>query len=262
MRDFLKQIIREAGDIAKPYFYQGVEIQTKADSKDFVTIADLAVSEFLVKQIHSKYPTHHIKSEELTEDINAAETEYEWVIDPIDGTRNFAIGIPVWAVMIAVLKNGTMHMAAVYHPISDELFFAEQGVGAFVNDKKIMVNNTDTLEKGYGIMFRCSPFGLYGDYFEKYRAAVSNFALSTNAAMSNFGCAGMLSYIAKGSIDFAFGNAGLDWDLLPNLFICEQAGAVVSDSHGNPWKRGRQDYVISNPLLHKRVLDMVNNNLE
>jgi myo-inositol-1(or 4)-monophosphatase len=258
MDEFLKTIIKEAGQIAKPYFYRGVEIQTKADSKDYVTAADIAVSKYLVEKIHEKYPDHHIKSEEMPEDMNPENDAYEWVIDPIDGTRNFAIGIPVWAIMIALLKNGETHMAAVYHPIAEELFFAEKSKGAFLNDKKITVNNTDTLEKGYGILFRCPPYGLYGDYFEKYKAAVSNFALQSTVAMGNFGCAGMLTYVAKGSIDFALGNGGLDWDLLPTLFICQEAGAVVTNSHGEPWTRGRQDYVISNATLHSKVLSYVN----
>lgn len=257
MQTFLKEIIQEAGNIAKPYFFRGVSFKTKSDKADLVTEADIAVSNFLVEKIHEKFPDHHIKSEEMPDDINTG-AEYEWVIDPIDGTRNFAIGVPIWAVMIAVLKNGVTEFAAVYHPISDELFFAEKGKGAFLNDKKISVNNTDSLERGYAIVFRSSPFGAYGDYFEKYRTAVSHIALETNASMLNFGCAGMLCYVAKGAVDFALGNAGLDWDLLPNLFICQEAGAVVTTSTGEPWIRGRQDYVISNSTLHPHVLELVN----
>ncbi len=256
MQEFLKQIIREAGDMAKPSFFQGVGYKTKADAKDMVTEVDIRVSEFLVQKIHEKYPDHHIKSEELAEDMNAG-AEYEWVIDPIDGTRNFAMGVPIWAVMIAIVKNGETYMSAVYHPLANELFFAEKGQGAFVNDKKIQVNNTDTLERAYGMMFRSSPFGAYGDYFEKYRSAIANFALNSNASMTNFGCAGMLCYVAKGSIDFVLGNAGLDWDLLPNFLICEEAGAVITDSSGNPWKRGRQDYVLANKNIHAEVLSMI-----
>lgn len=258
MDEFLKQIIKEAGDLAKPYFFRGVDVKTKSDIKDFVTEADIAVSKFLVEKIHEQFPDHHIKSEELAEDVNADNNEYEWVIDPIDGTRNFAIGIPVWAVMIAVMKNGEPYLSAVYHPIPDELFFAEKGRGAFLNNKKITVNSTDSLERGYGNVFRCIPFGPYGDYFEKYKKGAANLALYTSASMMNFGCAGMLSYIAKGSMDFAVGNAGLDWDLLPNFLICEEAGAMITNSQGEPWTRGRQDYVIANTTLHPQVLRVLN----
>lgn len=258
MKEFLKSIIREAGDMAKPYFFRGVDVKTKADQKDFVTEADILLSDFLIQKIHEKYPAHHIKSEESEDDVNPEHFEFEWVIDPIDGTRNFAIGIPIWAVMIAIVKNGETHMAAVYHPLAGELFFAEKGKGAFLNDKKITVNSTEIMERSYGMLFRSSRFGAYGDYFEKYTKAVANFALETNVSMANFGCAGMLSYVAKGSVDFAFGNAGLDWDLLPNFLICEEAGAIVTDSTGNTWKRGRQDYIVANKILHPRILQKMN----
>lgn len=258
MDEFLKQIIREAGEIAKTYFFNGVTVKSKSHAIDFVTEADIAVSKFLVQKIHEKYPTHHIKSEELETDVNAENLEYEWVIDPIDGTRNFSFGIPVWAVMITVMKNDVSYLAAVYHPTSNALFFAEKGKGAFLNDKKISVNNSDTLERGYGNMFRCIPFGPYGDFFEKYKRGLAHMALDTNASIVNFGCAGMLCYVAKGNMDFAIGNAGLDWDLLPNFLICEEAGAKITNSSGEPWTRGRQDYVIANPIVHPKVLEILN----
>lgn len=94
MDTFLKDIIKEAGQIAKGYFDKGVSHEEKSHVADLLTEADLAVSDFLVKKIHETYPDHHIKSEELGEEINPG-AEYEWVIDPIDGTRNFAMGVPV-----------------------------------------------------------------------------------------------------------------------------------------------------------------------
>jgi len=254
MQEFLQTIIKQAGEIAKPYFLKGVTFTTKAHQQDMVTEADISVSKFLVEKIHEKYPDHHIKSEELPDDINSG-AEFEWVIDPIDGTRNFAIGIPLWAVMIAVLKNGELYMSAVYHPIANELFFAQKGKGAFLNGIPVHVNKVNDLERSYSMIFRAIPGSKYGDYFEVYKKAHSNFALHSTVSMMHFSCSAMLTYVAKGSVDFAVGNSGMDWDYLPTFLICEEAGATVTNCEGKPWTRGRQDYIIANPHIYSKVFE-------
>jgi len=255
MQDFLKTIIEEAGVIAKEYFDKGVSHKEKSHAADLVTEADIAVSDFIVKKIQEKYPDHHIKSEELGEEINPG-VEYEWVIDPIDGTRNFAMGVPMWCNIISVLKNGEKHLGAVYNPIADHLFFAEKGKGAFLNGKQIHVNNKDTLNYAFGVFTRAYEGGIYGDYFERYRVAGARLVLETTAWMHNFGCMLSAVYLASGGADFMMGNAGMDWDYLAPFLICEEAGAVVTDSDGNPWKRGRQDFVVANPDLHPKLLEL------
>ncbi len=114
MQEFLKNIITEAGEIALQYYRKdGLKTREKGDERDIVTEADEIVSKFLVDTIHTKYPDHHIKSEEMYDDINPG-AEYEWIMDPIDGTWAFANGLPSWGIMIAVLKNGQSYLSAVY----------------------------------------------------------------------------------------------------------------------------------------------------
>src|SRR3989338_3959722 len=100
MQAYLRATIKEAGEIAKGFFRRGVTHRTKTNLGDLVTDADIAVSNFLLDAIHRQYPDHQIHTEEEGADINPGAT-YEWVIDPIDGTRNFAHGIPFWCVMVA-----------------------------------------------------------------------------------------------------------------------------------------------------------------
>lgn len=157
--------------------------------------------------------------------------------------------------MVAVLRNGERYLASVYFPLSDELFFAERGKGATMNEHKISVSNREVLDRALGNMFRASPGGPYGEHFERYRHALTRIILETNVGMRGFGSSAALCYIANGAMDFAIGNAGLDWDYLPTTLICEEAGAVVTDSDGNPWQRGRQDYIIANPNLHPKILE-------
>ncbi len=256
MKDFLQKTIKEAGGLAKSYFDKGIEnIKHKSSIGDLVTEADVAVSDFIVKRIQEAYPEHSILSEEVGETLNPG-AEYEWVIDPIDGTRNFAHGIPMWCNIIALLKNGETYMAAVYSPVSDDLFFAEKGRGAFLNGKKLHVNNTQTINQAFGVMARANIAGVYGDYIERFRVFSVNLTTKTDSWVHNFGCMLSVCYLASGGVDFQAGNAGLDWDFLAPFLIAEEAGAIVTNSYGEPWRRGRQDYVIANPDLHPKVMEM------
>ena len=256
MQEFLKNVIKEAGEVALSYFNKvDLKMREKGDERDIVTEADEAVSEFLVTSIHKNYPDHHICSEEMAEDINPG-AEYEWVMDPIDGTWVFANGLPTWGIMIAVLKNGEPYLSAVYFPVYNDLFFAEKNKGAFLNDKKISVNNMDLLDRANGILFRATPGTVYGDYFEKYRSLGAKLILDYNCHSMNFGSAAFLCYVASGVFGYAGGNAGLAWDLIPPFLICSEAGAVITDSDGNPWKRGRQDYIMANPEIHPQIMKL------
>jgi len=252
MKDFLKTIIKEGGQIAKEYFEKGVHYTTKKHLGDLLTEADTAVSEFLVGKIHEKYPDHHIMSEELEEDINPG-AEYEWVIDPIDGTRNFANGIALWAVMIAVIKDGEQYLGAVYDPLADELFFAEAGHGASLNDMPISVNDVDSLDHAFSVSVRTDRDSSTS---AKYRKLLTNIVQNTNVSMGNHLCALGMCYLAAGGIDFFVSNAGYDYDWLPVTIIASEAGAVVTDSDGNPWRRGRMDLVAANPKLHPKVMEL------
>ncbi len=251
MDTFLKKIIKEGGMIAKKFFDKGVTHTTKAHLGDLLTEADMEVSNYLVTQIHKAYPDHHIFSEEMDEEINPG-AQYEWVIDPIDGTRNFAMGIPMWCVLVAVLKDGELHMSAVYNPTADELFFAEAGKGATMNEKEIHVNNTETTEHGFGICARSStdfPFR------EEFVRAMNEIVDNTNTWVHSFGTMLGVCYVANGGIDFFFANTGYDFDNLAPALIAREAGALVTDCDGNEWKRDRHDIVIANPKLHPKLME-------
>ncbi len=254
MDEFLKAMIIEAGAMAKGYFDAGVSYTIKSNPGDFVTEADIAVSNFIIKKIHEAYPDHHIHSEEMKEDINPG-AEYEWTIDPIDGTRNFATGVSIWCTMVAVLKNGVTILAAVYNPLSNELFFAEKGKGATLNGKPISVSSRSHLDFSTGSISRMwAGSTVYGMEIERFRHFYSRMVQESNVWIHQLGTMLACCMVARGGFDFFANNAGLDFDYLPGILICQEAGAVVTDSDGNPWKRGKQDVVIANPVLHKEVM--------
>ncbi|MDP2692410.1 MAG: inositol monophosphatase [bacterium] len=249
MQDFLKSTIKEAGYIAKKYFHQGVTHRIKTTLGDLVTDADIAVSNFIIEKIQERYPEHGIHTEEEGDDINPG-AEYEWVIDPIDGTRNFAMGISFWCVMIAILKDSELYMSAIYNPLADELFFAVDGEGAYMNDQRIYVNKVDTLDYGFGVAIRTTDT----DKEEEFKQVLSKLNLETSAWLHGFGTMLVACHLANGGIDFFVNNCGFDHDYLAPALICLEAGAVVTDSDGNKWTRYRRDIIIANPNLHPKLL--------
>ena len=253
MDRFLQSIIRQAGAMALSFYHRGVTSSEKDNRGDLLTEADVEVSAFLVEAIHERYPQHHIASEELDEDINPG-APIKWVIDPIDGTRNFANAIPVWCTLIGVIRDGDLYLGAIYDAVHDTLFFAERGKGAYKNAQRIYVNNTDTLEHAYGWFSRAGEQGVYGRYIPEYRHAFERLIHDTTVWIHFFGCVLPLGYLASGAIDFCAFNHGLDHDLVGPILICQEAGAVVTNHEGKPWQPGRQDVVIANPGLHPKLL--------
>lgn len=251
MKDFLVSTIREAGEMAKEYFYRGVTTKIKSHPTDFVSEADTAISDFFVKKIGAKYPDHHIHTEELKKDVNDG-AEWEWVIDPIDGTRNFAFGVPLWCVLAAALKDGETILAAAYLPLSDQLFFAEKGKGARLNEKKMPFFPPRAV-----IPFTPGNFGVVmnSPYFDRYLGAMNAF-IRKGGRLGNFQNVTGLLFAATGAIHVAAFNGGYDHDYLAPALIGEEACMKVTDCDGNPWRRGRRDILIANPKLHPKALEL------
>lgn len=254
MRDFIRQTIKDAGSLAKGHFERGVSHETKSNLADLVTEADIAVSDYLIQKISEAYPDHMIVSEERDEIINPG-ADFEWVIDPVDGTRPFALGIPMWCVIISVLYRDEVMYGAVYNPIADQLFFAEKGQGAYMNDYPMEVNKVTEIENSFCTTSRAYEGPVYGQYADRFRTAQERIARETDAWMYQYGSMLNLCYLASGAVDFWFQNAGLDHDYLGPVLIAREAGAIVTDSDGNPWKRGRQDAVAANPEMHKKIME-------
>ncbi len=254
MRAFLEKIIVEAGEMALAYYQKGVTTTTKSHEMDILTEADTAVSSFLIEQITTQFPDHGVRSEESRDGGIQQQALIQWIIDPIDGTRNFASGIPSWAVMIAVVENGITIHAGVYFPVSKELFLATKGEGATINGIPLVCSEKQTLQFTSGKMFVSDTLGVLGTYVGVYKKGFVRLISDYSMKMREFGNAASLCYVAKGAIDFAFGNGGFEWDFLPNFLICQEAGLIVTDSEGNPWQTGRQDYIIANSTLHPQLL--------
>ena len=254
MNLFLEDTIQQAGALAKEYYERGVDVQeTKSETSDLLTEADTAVSTYIVDTIQNTYPSHGIHSEELPDIINP-QASYRWIIDPIDGTRNFANNIPHWCVLLALIKDKETILAGVFNPIANDLYTAEKGKGAFLNGAPIYVNKTSALDHAHGHVACAYQGVVYGDYVERYQHVSTQIMTKTSSWTMNMGCALSLCYVAAGGMDYALSNSGMEWDFRAPFLVCEEAGVIVTNSDGDPWKPGRQDYVIANPTLHPILL--------
>ena len=249
MDEFLKEIIVEAGELAMKYFRRekALSFKAKTSSVDIVTEADEAVSAMLVSRISQKFPTHTIYSEELPDLINPG-GDHRWIIDPIDGTRNFALGLSSWCVLIAVEKNNEPYLGAIYAPVEKIMYSAEAEKGAFCGDKPIKVNETSAVASAL-TFFGISFFGKNVQFFKEILAKL----VDLDCWLMNYGTMLPSAYLATGQADLYLNNIGYDHDFCAPALICREAGAIVVNGEGKPWRRGDRDLIIANPKIYAEL---------
>jgi myo-inositol-1(or 4)-monophosphatase len=203
-----------------------------------------------MEAIKAAYPDHGIVSEE-SEGYNL-DAEYVWYIDPLDGTKNYASGTPLFGINIAVAQKGVLKHAAIYMPALNELCYAEDGKGAFINDVQIRCSE----KKDWPGVYGCGPMK-FTDNNMAFLKALSD--LSGNTAWVNgIGCAvacGM--WTAAGRRDFYLGSSSNSWDYAAPALVCKEAGCIVTNIKGEEWKPGDRGLVAANKHLHPKLLEIV-----
>lgn len=250
MREFIESTIKEAGKIAVDFFERGVSSEIKSYRNDLLTEGDKTVSDFFVKKIQEAYPDHGILTEEMEEHINP-EAEMQWIVDPIDGTWNFAHGIPSWAILVALQKNGVTTHAVSYSPMEKMFLYADTETKTTLNGKTVQVNSYDTIEDAVGQVYLSPHWPLA----EEYIHALTN-ALRKKFRYRDATSASLASLVANGTYEFYMSNAGEDYDHLAPKFLIERAGGKVTNWKGEPWERGMQNLVASNGVLHDQLLEL------
>ncbi len=205
-----------------------------------------------MKTIQEAYPEHHIVGEEGTL-LGNKDSEYRWVIDPIDGTTNFVKGLPHFAISIAVYKKGKLEAGLVYQPIADEMFCAARGQGATLNDRKIRVNKTlpENAIITTGFPFKKSE--LMVKQIKCMRNVLQNFP-----DIRRLGSAALdLCYVASGRVDGYYEFGVCEWDIAAGALIAQESGAIVSDTNGelNHLKSG--DIVAAPPKVYKALVKLI-----
>ncbi|MEP6674596.1 MAG: inositol monophosphatase family protein [Ferruginibacter sp.] len=245
----------EAGAAQLQHFFNGeFEITNKEGINNPVTEADHASEKVIFETIRENFPGHFILSEETGEIV--MDSEYKWIIDPIDGTINFSRGIPICCVSIAIEKAGEMIMGAVYNPLMNEMFFAQKGFGASLNDKKIAVSNTADVIKS------CLVTGFPYTYLDEPNGPLQVFEklIRKGVPVRRLGSAAIdLCWVAAGRFDGFYEHKLQAWDSAAGFLIVEEAGGKVTDFKGDHYSPYQPHLVATNGKIHQELLDVINN---
>lgn len=252
MLNFAIETAQEAGKILLEKFGRKINISKKGDI-DLVTEADLASEKFIIEKIKSHYPKHSILAEESGEAVLIGDNSWKWIIDPLDGTTNFAHGYPCFCVTMAIEHKGEIVVGVTYDPTRDELFAAEKGKGATLNNKKISVSETDQL--GNALLVTGFPYDIsLRDNFTRH---FTKMLLSSRAVRRDGSAAIDLAYVACGRFD-GFWEEGLKpWDVAAGVLMIEEAGGQVSYFDGSKYSVYKPPICASNSLLHNEMLNIL-----
>lgn len=239
---------RAAGDLAYTYFKKNLKVSYKADNSP-VTIADVEAEKLIRKIITKNFPDHGIIGEEL-ENKNP-KAKYQWVIDPIDGTKQFVRGIPFWTTLLALLENDKPIIGISYTAALGEIYTAQKGNGTFLNGKRCHVSKVKDLESAY---FSYSSL----EYFTK-KNKMNGFLKLDRTVKTARGYAESLGYhlLIQGKIDIMLEAKDSLWDLAAPAILIEEAGGKFSDFSGK-FSLTSEEAVATNGLLHEQVLKILN----
>jgi len=239
------------------FFNNDFKSSNKEGINNLVTEADHASEKAIFGVIKSTFPDHHILSEEAGELIQ--DSRYKWIIDPIDGTINFAHGIPLNCVSIGIEYNGEIVMAAVYNPHLHELFFAEKGKGATLNEKMIRVSTEAQTIKaclvtGFPYTYLNMPDGPL-EIFERF--------VRKGVPVRRLGSAAIdLCWVACGRFDGFYEHKLEAWDSAAGYLIVEEAGGKVTDFEGKKFSIYQHRVLATNGKIHEEMLEIINNRKE
>lgn len=225
--DIADGIIRGAGTLLRERFSTAIEITNKGRG-DVVTEVDQAVDKLMSGALTEEYPDFGILSEESPE--RATESGYVWIIDPIDGTKNFAQKLPIFAVNIALAHQGTVVLGMTYDPIRDELFAAQQGGGATLNGQAARVGDRRRVAEGvlgFDMGYDNAKAMLMLQFLQHLWPGVQSLRNIGTAALG-------LAYAACGRTDVYIHHALSPWDFAPGLLLVEEAGGLVTERDGTP----------------------------
>jgi myo-inositol-1(or 4)-monophosphatase len=252
------QIAREAGARLREFLAQGVETEYKGDV-DLVTVADRTVEKLIRTRLGEAFPEHGIYGEEGTRD--RMEGEFRWYVDPLDGTTNFAHGFPQFCVSMGLEQrpagtksdeDGTLVAAVIYDPMRDELYTAERGKGARLNNKQMHVSKIrqlaeSLLSTGFPSRKRHASPNIH--FYQEFTLRSHGVRRAGSAALD-------LAYVASGRLD-AFWEFNLNpWDTAAGILLVEEAGGSVTDFAGNPYRLDSREVLASNRLIQAELIGL------
>ncbi|MCX7929597.1 MAG: inositol monophosphatase [Chlorobi bacterium] len=239
----------EAGELLRTNFHRVKELRFKEGIHNIVTDSDIAAERIIVETIRSSFPEHAILAEESG--ACNAYSPYRWIVDPLDGTVNFAHGVPIFSVSIAVEFNNELVVGIVYHPLLDELFLARRGSGAYLNGERINVSTCCCLDDAFlvtGFPYNIASLPEYQDWHfpTLVRRGIPIRRLGSSALD--------LAYVAAGRFD-GFWEVGLQpWDIAAGVLLVTEAGGRISRYDGSPYTLSDRTIVATNSSIHDEFI--------
>lgn len=250
MLNFATQIARDAGNLLVQRLGTA-KVTTKGDI-NLVTEADIAAENLIIERIRSHYPQHGILAEESGEAVlvGGKRSEWKWIIDPLDGTTNYAHGYPCFCVSIGLEHDGELTIGVVYDPMRDEMFAAERGQGATLNDRRIRVSSVEELS---GAML-CTGFPYNVRERPDFAREFTKFTMEAQAVRRDGSAALDLAYVACGRFD-GFWEDGLSpWDIAAGALLISEARGKVTNFNDNPVDIYNEQVLATNGLIHEPMM--------
>ncbi len=242
-------IAREAGGLLANLFEKRIGFELKGDY-DLVTAADRASEKLIVERLRSHFPTHSIMAEEGGGHESSG--EFRWYVDPLDGTTNFAHGYPMFNVTLALERAGELIAGVIYEPVRQEMFAAELGGGAYVNNRRIHVSKVERLADSLLI----TGFPSYKRHLSVNVHFFHQAAMTTHGVRRSGSAAIDLAYVAAGRAD-GFWEFGLKpWDMAAGILLVEEAGGQCSDMVGAPRSVSGPHLVATNRSIHDETIGL------
>ncbi len=241
--------------VIEKYYRQGIQIRSKSpdESYNLVSDADVESEQAVVAAIRAAFPTHEIVGEEQA--VGNIDAEHVWIVDPLDGTNNFAHRIPQFSVSIAYYRSGVAECGMVVNPIHGDWYWAERSLGAFHNGRKLAVSKENTLQ---GAMVGVGFYYDRGKMMEATLAAIADFFRQNIHGIRRFGSAALdLCYVADGMFGTFFEYQLSPWDFAAGRLILEEAGGRITTGHGDSLPLATSSVLATNGLLHNASLEIV-----
>lgn len=238
---------REAGDLIHRHFNGPFSVSHKEGINNLVTEVDQASERLITRIVKDRFPDHGIIGEEYGG--RDMEARFKWIIDPIDGTVNYAHGIPLCCVSIGLMDGENMLMGAIYNPMMNELFFAEKGQGAYLNGQRIRVSGKSDFAKAFLVTGFPYHFPEGKNPFSIFERLVTG-----GVPVRRLGSAALdLCWVACGRFD-GFWEYNLNpWDIAAGYLIVEEAGGKVTDFRNNPYTVWDKETLATNGLIHEEL---------
>ncbi|MCE1253684.1 MAG: inositol monophosphatase [Anaerolineae bacterium] len=253
----LKTMAYEAGKIQRAAYEQPILIKHKGDV-DLVTEVDFRCESLVIQNIQSRFSGHSIVAEESG--LTSGDQQHTWYIDPLDGTINYAHGVPFFSISIAYAYQGHLQLGVVYDPMRDECFSAEAGKGAWVNDRPMRVSTKNQLKEsllvtGFSTVIHHQPGNSISDNFTNFERL-----MMLTQGVRRLGSAALdLAYVAAGRLD-AYWDLGVKaWDVAAGALMVEEAGGKVTTVEGDvDYMKPPYALLAAAPDLHQTIMDVIN----